>query len=178
MAELGYTYERQREESPNGRTGPHVVTSAAVAAAVLAVWRERPHQAKFRRRELFGKLYNLVFEGLNAAQALLAALICRMVENRRKSTVNDAPDHLPYASFHLAMLVGRELLKDAGLRADDVSHRNFGKLAASLTEDGDRYYTVALETLGAALVSCYGARTVSLQQLAATFRRGDLLEML
>ena len=101
-----------------------------------------------------------------------------MVENRRKSVVNHAPDHLPYASFHLAMLVGRELLKDAGLRAEDVSHRNFGKLATSLTEDGDRYYTLALETLGAALVSCYGDRTVSLQQLAATFRRGDLLEML
>ena len=36
----------------------------------------------------------------------------------------------------------------------------------------------AIERIRAAIVACYGERTVSLQQLAATFRRGDLLELL
>ncbi|MDE0039396.1 MAG: AIPR family protein [Gammaproteobacteria bacterium] len=178
MDELGYTYKRQREEAPNGGDRTRVVTSMAVAEAVLAVWRERPHQAKFRRRELFGKLYDLVFEGLNAAQAILATLIYKGVEDRRKTEFDDEPDFLPYASLHLAMLIGRELLGDAGLAVADVSHRNFTELTASLTEDGDRYYALALDALETALVACYGDREVSLQQLAATFRRGDLLEML
>ena len=76
------------------------------------------------------------------------------------------------------MLIGRELLNDAALAVAEVSHRNFAELTAMLTEDGDRYYTLATDTLAGALVACYGNRDVSLQQLAATFRRGDLLEML
>ena len=175
MEGLGYSYKRHRDES---RSGGNVVTSAAVAEAVLAVWREKPHQAKFRRREMFGRLYDLIFEDLNAAQALLAALIYRAVEERRKHEIDEPPDFLPYASHHLSMLIGRELLKDACLGTADVSHRNFGNLAASLSDNGDRYYALAIGLLEAALVACYGNREVSLQQLAATFRRGDLLEML
>ena len=174
MEALGYTYKRHRDES---RSGGNVLTSATVAEAVLAVWRERPHQAKFRRRDLFGKLYDLVFTDLNAAQALLAALIYRLVEGQRRDEA-DLADFLPYASHHLSMLVGRELLSDAGITAADVSHRNFERLAAALNTAGDRYYLLAMASLTNALVACYGDREVSLQQLAATFRRGDLLEML
>ena len=76
------------------------------------------------------------------------------------------------------MLIGRELLKDAGMSVGDISHRNFEQLAASLHNDADRYYALAIESVTDALVACYGDREVSLQQLAATFRRGDLLEML
>ena len=76
IEELGYAYRRHREE---GGTGAREVTSAAVAEAVLAVWRQRPHQAKFRRPEHFGRLYDLIFRELNAAQALTATLIYRAV---------------------------------------------------------------------------------------------------
>ena len=77
---------------------------------MLAVWRERPHQAKFRRREHFGKLYDTIFRDLNAAQAVLATLIYRMVERKRRESMAAAsPDFLPYASRHLAMMVGRVL---------------------------------------------------------------------
>ena len=133
---------------------------------------------KFRRRELFGKFYDLIFEDLNAAQALLAVLIYKSVEQKRQNVVGTPPDFLPYASHHLSMLIGRELLKDAGLTAADLTHTNYADLTAALTEDGDRYYALAIDSLHAALVTCYGKRKVSLQQLAATFRRGDLLEML
>lgn len=175
MEGLGFAYKRHRDDS---HASGNVLTSATVAEAVLAVWRDRPHQAKFRRRELFGKFYDLIFDGLNAAQAVLAALIFKGVEDRRRAGVGDVPDFLPYASHHLAMLIGWELLGDEGIAAGNISHTNFAKLKATLTGDDDRYYALAIDTLAGALASCYGNRDVSLQQLAATFRRGDLLEML
>ena len=67
MGDLGYTYRRQREE---GGSGSNVITSSIVAESVLAIWRRRPHQAKFRRKEHFGKLYEDIFRNLNAAQAV------------------------------------------------------------------------------------------------------------
>jgi len=39
-------------------------------------------------------------------------------------------------------------------------------------------HAAAVEDMFDALRSCYGDRVISLQQLSATFRRGDLLEML
>ena len=174
MRELGYEFRRHREE---GGVGQGVMTSAAVAEAVLAVWRERPHQAKFRRREHFGKLYEAIFKDLNAAQAVLATLIYRMVESRRREGGDDAPDFLPYASHHIAMLLGWEFIRELA-PVDEISHRDFARLKAALDKDGDRYYALAVDSLRNAIHECYGDRQVSLQQLAATFRRGDLLEML
>ena len=81
IGDLGFTYKHHREE---GRAGDDVVSSAQVAEAALAVWRERPHQAKFRRREHFGKLYQFIFNGLNPAQALSAVLLFREAERRRR----------------------------------------------------------------------------------------------
>ena len=175
MEQLGFTYKRRREEGGNGA---HVVTSSAVAEAVLAVWRERPHQAKFRRREHFGALYDTVFKDLNAAQALSATLIFRMVESRRRNGGDEEPSFLPYASHHIAMVIGREMRRDLQLAIDEISHRSFATMKATLDEDADRYHALAVDSLKAAIRRCYGDREVSLQQLAATFRRGDLLEML
>ena len=175
MEQLGFSYKRQREEGGNGTD---TVTSAAVAEAVLAVWREQPHQAKFRRREHFGKLYDTIFEGLNAAQALTATLIHRAIERKRKNGVENPPDFLPYASHHLAMMVGREVLGDLQLDLGDLSHRTFANVKTALEELDDHYYPLAVGSVESALRACYGDRPVSLQQLSATFRRGDLLEML
>lgn len=76
------------------------------------------------------------------------------------------------------MLCGRELLKSNKLSCDEITHKNFAKLIASFEQDKERYIATAVEQIQKALVRCYGERTVSLQQLSATFRRGDLLEML
>ena len=175
MEQLGHAYKRKREEVGNG---PGVVTSSAVAEAVLAVWRERPHQAKFRRREHFDRLYDTIFNDLNAAQALLATLIFRMVERRRREGGDDSHAFLPYASHHVAMLIGREIRREQQLDIGAITHRNFAELRARLNDDGDRYYASAVESVTDALRRCYGERQVSLLQLAATFRRGDLLHML
>ena len=175
MEQLGFTYKRHQGEKG---VGAETVTSGMVAEAVLAVWRERPHQAKFRRREHFGKLYDTIFRDLNAAQALLATLIYRMVERKRRESMALAPDFLPYASHHLALMVGRVLRREPPLATDEVSHRNFAAMKDRLDNEGDRYYSLAVESLDDALRAYYGERHVSLQQLAGTFRSGGFLEML
>ena len=173
---LDYTYKRQREE---GGGGSSVITSSIVAEAVLAIWRERPHHAKFRRKEHFGKLYKDIFTNLNAAQALLAVLIFRAVENERKRPAMETPpDFLPYASHYISMLIGRKLLHDQDMTPDRISHQNIQRLLQVFEDKQTQYHTHAIHSLEDALKSCYGDRDVSLQQLAATFRRGDLMEML
>ena len=173
---LDYTYKRQREE---GGGGSSVITSSIVAEAVLAIWRERPHHAKFRRKEHFGKLYKDIFTNLNAAQALLAVLIFRAVENERKRPAMETPpDFLPYASHYISMLIGRKLLHDQDMTPDRISHQNIQGLLQAFEDKQAQYHPHAIHSLEDALKECYGDRDVSLQQLAATFRRGDLMEML
>jgi hypothetical protein len=53
IADLGYSYKRQREDTGSGSS---VITANIVAEATLAIWRRMPQQAKFRRREHCGKL--------------------------------------------------------------------------------------------------------------------------
>ena len=174
MEQLGFRYKRHREE---GFGGADVITSTGVAEAVLSVWRRRPHQAKYRRREHFGRLYDLIFKELNAAQALIASLVYRTVEEERRKWKEEAPDFLPYASHYLAMIMGDIVLQDLGVQAADISHRNFATLKSALDEHRERYYSRAVLSLTNALHAFYGDREISLQQLAATFRRGDLLDM-
>jgi AIPR protein len=176
IKDLGYTYKRQREEGGGGTTA---IASTIVAEAVLAIWRKKPHQAKFLRREHFGKLYQEIFKDLNAAQALLAVLIFRIVENERKRpTLPTPPDFLPYAAHYLAMLVGRQLLQTQNLKMEQVDHRNFNLLAEALDSKKYTYLQDAFEEIKVALGKLYGEQNISLQQLSATFRRGDLLENL
>lgn len=176
LSELGYTYKRQREESGRGSA---VITSSIVAEAALAIWREKPHQAKFRRKDHFGKLYADIFDSLNAAQALLAVMIFRAVENERKRPKTAMPSvFLPYASHYIAMLIGRALLSDQAIALDQVSHRNVHDLLQAFENGQARYHADAIAVIEQALKTCYGDRDVSLQQLSATFRRSDLLEML
>ncbi len=173
IQDLGYTYKRQREEGP---TGSLVITSSIVAESVLAIWRESPHQAKFRRKEHFGILYNEIFNNLNSAQALLAVLIFRHVENQRKRPeIANPPEFLPYASHYIAMLEGLLFLHRRKLKLKDVTHLNFKELVVAFEGKKHKLYEVAIIALTEALTNLYGKRKISLQQLAATFRRGDLL---
>ncbi len=176
MGDLGYTYRRQREE---GGSGSNVITSSIVAESVLAIWRRRPHQAKFRRKEHFGKLYEDIFRNLNAAQAVLAVLIFRAAENERKRpTSSTPPDFMPYASHYISMLMGRKLLADMKFELMEVSHRNFHEILKRFEDNQTKYHADTVEEVRDALTDCYGNREISLQQLSATFRRGDLLETL
>lgn len=174
---LGYNYRRYREDAAGGS---HVISSATTAEAVMAIWRKCPHQSKFRRRELFGVLYDKVFTGLNPAQAILAVLIFRAVETERKrpTLLQPVPEFLPYAAHYMAMLVGQALLTLGQTHLQAISHLNLAQLTQLLEHNKAQLLNQAAEQLDLALKEIYGERQVSLQQLSATFRRGDLLEFL
>ena len=175
---LGYGYRPKRSERA---VSPREFTSATVAEAVLAVWRQRPHQARFRSREHFGILYDTIFTSeLNGAQAVVAALALRLAENRRKRPPREnAPDFLPYGSRFTAMWVGWSLLGDMGLQTpDELDHRNFGRALELLEQAPKRRLRRAEREIAAALKPLFHRRERTLQRLSAAFRRADLVEML
>ena len=173
---LGYKYRAKREDRT---VSPDEFTSAVVAEAVLAVWRKRPHQARFRGREHFGALYETIFNrNLNGAQAIIAALLLRHVENRRKRPPPDAPDFLAYGSRFIAMLMGDCLLSEMNIQLEGLDHQNFA-LARDLVEQKSDSYALRAERLIEEelrpLFSAPEERT--LQRLSATFRRADLIDI-
>jgi hypothetical protein len=177
IKELGYTYRRKRSDAP---VKPTDITSGVAAEALLAVWRHAPHQAKFFTREHFGKLYGTIFmKDLNGAQTIMAVLIYRFAENRRRRPEPTDPTFVRYASCFIAMQMGRRLLRE--LEVDNLSglnHLNFANAEALVNQKANEYFNRALRDVETALKGLYGDREVSLQQLSATFRRGDLIERL
>jgi hypothetical protein len=170
---LGYHYRRQRSEEA---MKPTDITSATAAEAVLSVWRRMPQQAKFMSREHFGKLYEKIFTSeLTGAQVVIATLLFRLAENYRKRPPAEAPDFARYAGPFLAMVMGELILKDMGANLTELTHQNFERARALVVEKGPGYLTQGVDRLGQALAMLYGNNKVSLQQLSATFRRGDLL---
>ncbi|MCL2305821.1 MAG: AIPR family protein [Planctomycetaceae bacterium] len=179
IGNLGYTYRRRRMEITPKLTE---ITTGAAAVAVLSVWQRAPHQAKFYSREHFGKLYPDIFtEKLNGAQVILAVLLYRFAENRRRRPQSGDPPFVPYASCFLAMLMGRLLLKDMKLvDHETLDHRNFKTAKDLLDKKDNAYFEGAIEELKNAIDRLYtdGWANQSLQQLSATFRRGDLISVL
>ena len=173
---LGYAYRAKREDQS---VSLDEFTSAVVAEAVLAIWRCRPHQARFRRRDHFGVLYHRIFrEDLNGAQAIIAALLLRHAEKRRKRPRQDAPDFLAYGSRFIAMLMGHYLLTEMGIGLGGLDHRNFQQARELVERESDSYFVRAQVAVGKALTSLFDGRERTLQRLSATFRRADLVDML
>ena len=176
VSQLGYHYRRQRSDAP---AKPTDISSATAAEAILSVWRKRPHQAKFLSREHFGKLYDLIFAPeLNAAQLLLATLVFRYAESRRKRAPEEAPAFLPYASCYLAMLMGGYLLEELNLELKALDHQRFVEAKALWETRMEAFYDRAVTSVGEALKRLYKDDDISLQRLSATFRREDLIEFL
>ena len=177
ISQLGFSYRRKRSDSG---LRPLDITSGVAAEAILSVWRHRPHQAKFFTREHFGRLYGEIFSAsLNGSQVILAVQLYRIAENRRKRPEDADPVVVRYASCFIAMQMGRRLIYDLGLvDVDGISHLNFKDANDLILANGDRYYSSSLGDIQQALSDLYGGQEVSLQQLSATFRRGDLIERL
>ncbi len=173
---LGYMYRAKREDRA---VSSRKFTSAVIAEAVLAIWRYRPHQARFRSREHFGALYNTIFtEDLNGAQAIIAALLHRHAENHRKRPPEDAPDFLAYGSRFISMLMGSYLLDEMGIALEKLDHRNFEQARKLVEQKSDSYLSLAEKRIGEALGPLFSERERTLQRLSATFRRADLVDML
>ncbi len=176
IQQLGFHYRRKRSDNSTRATD---ITSGVAAEAVLSVWRKRPHQAKFFSREHFGKLYDVIFtDDLNGSQVILAVLLYRIAENRRKRPESNDPALVRYGSCFLAMQMGRRLLGDMGVEIQDISHRNFQTAQELIEQHRDEYFNDAVADVQRALQSLYGEQDISLQQLSATFRRGDLISRL
>ena len=80
-----------------------------------------------------------------------------------------------YASCFLAMQMGRRLLKDLKLTLNQLDHHSFASAQQLLDMHGEDYFNASVRDVDQALKDLYGGQEVSLQQLSATFRRGDLI---
>ncbi|BAZ86032.1 AIPR family protein [Dolichospermum compactum] len=177
IQQLGFNYRRKRFDT--GARSTTEITSGVAAEAILAVWRQKPHQAKFFTREHFGKLYNVIFtEQLNAAQVIIAVQLYRIAENRRKRPHPSDPACVRYGSCFIAMQMGKGLLKKMNLQMKEINHRNFEDANHLINQNGDNYFDDSVRDVQKALQALYGNQEISLQQLSATFRRGDLIEKL
>lgn len=177
IAQLGYRYLRKRgSEMLTERD----ITSSEAAESVLAVWCKAPHQAKFLTREHFGKLYNRIFtQQLNGAQVVSAVLMCRLAEHRRRHPDRSDPEFVRYAAYFVAMQMGQYLLQDLQLsNVTDLNHRNFPEARDFIQRHGATYFQSGVADVQRAIAALYSESAVSLQQLAATFRRGDLIQWL
>ncbi|MDJ0901830.1 MAG: AIPR family protein [Xenococcus sp. MO_188.B8] len=176
LEQLGFNYRRKRSEDSIKTTD---ITSGVAAQALLSVWRQKPHQAKFFTREHFGKLYNLIFtEQLNGAQVVIAVLLYRIAENRRKRPETNDPEFVRYASCFIAMQMGKRLLNAMNLQLKELNHQKFQDARQLIEEKGRDFFNASVQDIKKALRELYGEQEISLQQLSATFRRGDLIEKL
>lgn len=176
IQQLGFNYRPKRSNTATRSTD---ITSGVAAEAVLSVWRRKPHQAKFFSREHFGKLYDTIFtDQLNGAQIVIAVQLYRIAENRRKRPESTDPDFVRYASCFIAMQMGQKLLADMKVQMKDISHQNFQSAQMLIDQNGDSYFNASLQDIKQALQDLYGEQEISLQQLSATFRRGDLISKL
>lgn len=177
IGQLGFAYRRKRMDSLIRSSD---ITSGVAAEAVLSVWRKKPHQAKFFSREHFGKLYPEIFSHeLNGAQVIIATLIYRIPESKRRRLSDKYPPFIRYASCFIAMQMGKYLLLDLGTNVAGLTHQNFENAKDLVDRNGEIYFQKGMEDVDLALKSLYGhEHAVSLQQLSATFRRGDLIEYL
>lgn len=177
IKQLGFNYRRKRSDTSARSTTE--ITSGVAAEAVLAVWRHKPHQAKFFTREHFGKLYDTIFtEQLNGAQVVIAVQLYRIAENRRKRPNPNDPACVRYSSCFIAMQMGKRLLKKMNLQIQQINHRNFHDANLLIEQKGEDYFNDSVRDIQQALQKLYGIQDISLQQLSATFRRGDLIEKL
>ncbi|MBD2279666.1 AIPR family protein [Aphanizomenon flos-aquae] len=176
IQQLRFNYRRKRSDTGTRSTD---ITSGVAAEAILAVWRQKPHQAKFFTREHFGKLYNVIFtEQLNGAQVVIAVQLYRIAENRRKRPHPNDPACVRYGSCFIAMQMGKILLKKMNLQMEEINHRNFEDANQLINQNGENYFHDSVRDVQEALQALYGNQEISLQQLSATFRRGDLIEKL
>jgi hypothetical protein len=173
IQQLGFNYQRKKSDISARSTD---ITSGVAAEAVLSVWNEKPHQARFFSREHFGKLYDLIFtDDLNGTQVVMAVQLYRIAENRRKRPEPTDPDFVRYASCFIAMRMGRRLLADLRLKRKEMSHKDFQSAQRLIEDKGEAYFNAAVQDVKQALQDLYGQQEISLQQLSATFRRGDLI---
>lgn len=164
LADLGYVYLRKKGQRANGKP---TITPEEAAAAVLAVWRGKPHLARFHRRQHFGSLYRDIFgKALLPAHVVLAV---ELVEGIRAGIDDGHPEWFDYGRYHLAWLTGR-LAYPSGPPSSLTERASPEALVSAVTK--------ALARFSLVLVGREGIPGKSLQAQASFFRRGDAMAKL
>lgn len=175
IKELGYNYRRKRDVASSSSS---VIPLSVAAQAIFAIWKEKPHLAKFKRKELFGSLYDRVYtKDLNAAQIVIAVLIYRYCDNqRRKSELIEVFPHIPYSNYFMSMIMGQLLLKELNIKLNKLTHLNFIEVKDYFEDNQENLFNEANEVIINALNSLYNEdyTLLKLERLSAAFRRGDL----
>ncbi len=178
LAELGYTYKTKRDNQP---ADDETITSAQAAIAVLAVWRQQPHLARFAESRLFDHYYSRIFtKKLNGAQVVLATRIFADVEEML-ATSSRTEAFLPYATHCLAMVCGELMRQGSAVLerrggVDGIDHRNLPALLQEWSAQKDPLLAASIALVGLSLQGLGVDASSSLQRVAAQFRRADLLD--
>ncbi len=178
IAELGYTYHRQRHDRSEDASalGP-----AVVAEAVLAIWRRQPQRARALVAGSYNKIYARVFEGaLNGAQAVIAVLLWRSAERRSRGRRRSGPrdEELVRAGWPFAaMLMGELLLRELQISLAELDHRTFARARGLVSRRAGRYFEEAVAQLAQA-VSAQRSAVLDSLELLQLFQRGAVLRYL
>ena len=177
MKGLGYAY-LSKKGTGNNQTSMNNIPSSVAAEAIFAIWRKKPHLAKFKKVELFGKFYDEVFAEINASQTVIAVKIYRHcdVKRKKRDLINKHP-HLPYSNYFVSMIMGEILLKKNNISLNELTHRNLKEILGNLEQHIELYFQEAVQCIDDRLFMLFpnGLKDIDPRRIAATFRRGDLL---
>lgn len=178
LAELGYTYKTKRDNQP---ADSKTITSPQAAIAVLAVWRQQPHLARFAESRLFDHYYSRIFtKKLNGAQVVLATRIFADVEEMLAGH-SSGQAFLPYATHYIAMVCGvlmghGSAVLESNAGVDAIDHRNLASLLQEWSQQRALLVASAIALVDISLRKLGVDESSSLQRVAAQFRRADLLD--
>ncbi len=157
------------------------IPSSVAAEAIFTTWKIKPQLAKYKKRELFGKFYEEVFENINGAQLIIAVLIYRYCDsNRKKYELIQKHIHIPYSNYFVALISSQILLESKNIAINQLTHINFADINKYWEVNKNAIYNKAVDKIDKALTELFpnGINDLDPRRLAATFRRGDLLTKL
>jgi hypothetical protein len=176
--ELGYVYKPKKDN----QTSTETIPSSVAAEAVFAVWRKKPHLAKYKKGEFFNVYYNDIFDDLNAAQMIIAVLIFRMCDNYRKKISNDnnIQAQRRYSQYLLAAMIGKKILTHFSIDLKDLTHVNFNEVKQYFDTNNESLYLEAETDLINHLKNYFNGYgelwEIEGRSMAASFRRFDFIE--
>ncbi len=124
-------------------------------------------------------MYDTIFtKDLNGAQAVVASLLLRTAEARRRNAQDGAPEFLAYGTRFITMLMGRYLLDEMSITIDRLDLHNFMQARQLIDRQSDRYLSLAEHRIDDTLERLFAGRHRMLQLLSIAFRRADLVDLL
>ncbi|MDR0662634.1 MAG: AIPR family protein [Spirochaetaceae bacterium] len=175
--DLGVSYKRKRDN----QTNTEIIPSSVAAEAVFAIWRKKPHLAKYKKSEFFNNYYDDIFKNLNASQMIIAVLIFRMCDNYRKKVSFDEEIQAQrrYSHYVIAAIIGALLLKHFSITVEKITHVNFAEIKEYFDNNRDDIYYEAEQHLLLWLKRYFDDESLDNldgRSLAAIFRRFDFVE--